>query len=121
MNETYMIIMALLGAYTTIQIVTGALSDKSTDMRAYSTLWVMGMTIAMLPFSVIFPIGKDIVEYSDAKNVRVGDEFMIQSEYPTQIINNIKFENKEVRVKKTQQQNAWGGDMDIIYEVEIIK
>lgn len=120
MNETYLIITGLLVAYTITQISTGALGYNSSNLRGCSTFVAMFISISLLIFSLL-PLGDRVVTYSDATNTKVNNELIITSKFPTQIVTDIKFVDKPVRVKRTEMYNAWGGGSGDLYEVELIE
>lgn len=119
MNTTYLIITFAVIAYTVIQLATGALKYTASEVRAISTAISISLSIALLAISAGSPIGKDEVDISPATITKVGDEYIIQSKFPTQISDSMKLEGKTVQVKKVQENNAWGGGLDTNYIVEI--
>ena len=122
MNETYLIITGLLIGYCMVQICTGALGYQSSELRGVSTIILSGISLLMLLFSAVLPLGDELQEVKPATNTRVGNELIIQAEgWPTQVINNIEFIDKEVQIRQTRQRNAWGGGLGDVYQVELIK
>lgn len=119
MNTTYLIITFSVIAYTVTQLATGALKYTASEVRAISTAISISLSIALLAISAGSPIGKDEVDISPATITKVGDEYIIQSKFPTQISDSMKLEGKTVQVKKVQENNAWGGGLDTNYIVEI--
>lgn len=106
-------------AYTITQIATGALKYTASEVRAISTIISIALSIGLSAISAGVPIGKDEVDISPANVTRVGNEYIIQSKFPTQISDSMKFEGKDVQVKKVQENNAWGGGLDTYYVAEI--
>jgi hypothetical protein len=122
MNETYLIINILLIVYCIGQIATGAVEYSSSVFRAFSTIILSMIAVIMLLFSAAFPFGDTSYEIKPATNTRVGNELIIQAEgWPTQVINNIEFIDKEVQIRQTHFRNVWGGGMNSVYQVESIK
>jgi hypothetical protein len=119
MNETYLIITGVLLAYSITQFLSPDF-DRCGDFRGVSTVISFGIGCLMLILSAVIPCGDEIYEIKPATNTKIGSELIIQTDgFPTQIIDNIKFIDQPVQVRKRQFQNAWGGGMDIRYEVEL--
>lgn len=111
--------MILVFLYGLIQTMTGAMDGYASGVREVTTFLSLVTFGIMLILSTVLPIGDDIIEIKPAINTKVGNELIIQAEgWPTQVINDIAFIDKEVQVKKLIRQNTWGADMYPIYTVE---
>jgi hypothetical protein len=123
MNETFLIITGVVTAYWIIQLSTGAFDYDASLLRVISTMISVFASLLLIVTSILGNVGDKNVSYSEATNTRIGDEFIIQSEFPTINLTDVKYENKPVRVKRTTSKNAFGVDREsfITYEVEIIK
>lgn len=121
MNEIYLIITGGVILYTLLQLVTGAVSYDSSELRGVSTIIIGGVGIFMLFFSAILIFG-EYIEVTPATNTQVGNELIIQAEgWPTQVVDRISLIDQNVQIKKITTHNAWGGKMQTTYEVESIK
>jgi hypothetical protein len=119
MNETYLIITGVLLVYSIIQFLSPDFY-RCGEFRGVTTALSFGIGALMVVLSAIIPIGDDIIEIKSATNTKIGNELIIQADgFPTQVIDNIKFIDQPVQVRKTQYQNAWGGGMNTRYEVEL--
>lgn len=120
MNEIYLTIMFFVIAGT---ILACCFADDLMEYFMGTGVLVVGVglfgSFTMLVFSGVLPLGEPLVDIRPATNTRVGDELIIQANgFPTQTITDIALIDKQVQVKKTTPQNAWGGDMVEQYTVE---
>jgi hypothetical protein len=122
MNEQYLFITGALLTYPIIQAYFGAFESHNA-LRFFSTLFSSVAAIFMLGASFLTELGDSRVDYFDATITRVGDEFIVQSECPTMNVTDIKYENKLVKVERTQYKNSWGMDLEFStkYRIVIIK
>jgi len=122
MNEILLTILILLLWYNVLQICTGAFDYGVSQFREVSTLLTIIIFGFGLIFSIVLPTGYDKITMYPATNTRVGDQLIIQAEnVPTQISSDISLINKPVQIKKISENNAWGGCLQVKYEIEIIK
>lgn len=66
-------------------------------------------------------MGKTITQTSPATPVRVGNEIVVTSKFPTQIVTDIKYIDKEVYVERNSRRSVWGYEMGKVYQVKIKK
>lgn len=119
MNETYLIITGVLLAYSIAQFFSPGFYNCG-EFRGVTTIILFGIGCVMLLLSAIMPLGAGLIEIKPATNTKIGNELIIQADgFPTQVIDNIKFIDQPVQVRKLQFQNAWGGGLNTEYEVEL--
>ncbi len=110
MNTAYLLITFYFLIYAILQLVFGALSSGH-EVRSISVVVSGIIGVVMLLLSVAAPTGFKKTDYFEATNTRIGDEFVIQSvkkEFETMYVTDVKYEDKEVVVKRTCDFNAWG-------------
>lgn len=80
---------------------------------------IVTVVLTLVCFSA--PTGVDIISYENAQSTRILNKIVVCSEsFPTQTVSDMKFIDKELRIKKIQERNAFGIELQFPkYEVEI--
>lgn len=122
MNETYLFITFTILVFGIVTAFSGWLGGNSKDSKGLLCFSSMFIGAVMLLISGVAPLGDTVVQIEPASNTKIGNELIIQSsKFPTLIVNNIAFIDKEVQVKRTIDYNAWGCFLNEKYVVELIK
>ena len=83
---------------------------------------VLGTTLSIvwLTSTLFGPIWNPVVDYIPAKATRLNDVIVVQADgVPTQLVQDIKFLDKEVVIERTKRETYYGYFDTYTYEVKI--
>jgi len=121
MNYTYLLINALFLGFTIYTLVKYDHYWDTYNDRGFLPIMSLFAFIIMLMMSPVLPIGDESHTTFPAVSQRVGNEVIIQSDCPTIIVTDFKYENVNVEILRTTTTNVWGCLPLHSYEVGIVE